>query len=226
MTSPDVEVNRQDRQQVLDWIRSRLGVTDAQIEQLNKFVHMLLEEAEEQNLIAAATRPIIWSRHILDSAQLLYHVPRETSMTWIDLGSGAGLPGIVLAILRPADQFTLVERRPLRVSWLERAIVELELRNARVCGTAVAAVPEKKFDVITARAFAPMPKLLAMAGRFATKDTLWLLPKGRSANDEVAAIPSWQKTFHVEPSVTDSESGIVVGRVDPKAIGPKGGVRR
>lgn len=226
MTSRDAEVNRQDRQQALNWIRTQLGATDAEIEQLDEFVRILLGEAEQQNLIAAATRPIIWSRHILDSAQLLDHVPRETSMSWIDLGSGAGLPGIVLAILRPADQFTLVERRPLRVSWLKRAIGELELRNARVCGTAVAAVPEKKFDVITARAFAPMPKLLAMAGRFATNDTVWLLPKGRSANDEVAAIPSWHKTFHVEPSVTDSESGILVGRIDPKAIGPKGGVRR
>lgn len=226
MTSPVVEVSQQDRLEALNWIRSRLGATDTHIEQLNEFVRMLLEEAEEQNLIAAATRPIIWSRHILDSAQLLDHVPRETSMRWIDLGSGAGLPGIVLAILRPADRFMLVERRPLRVSWLERAIGQLELTNAQVCGTAVAAAPQQKFDVITARAFAPMPKLLAMAGRFATKDTLWLLPKGRTADDEVAAIPSWQKTFHVEPSVTDSESGIVVGRIDPKAIGPKGGVRR
>ena len=214
-----------DRERAIHWLRDNLGVGDDQLVRLDDFVRMLLAESQEQNLIAAATRKQVWTRHVLDSAQLLRHVPRETSAHWIDLGSGAGLPGIILAILRPADSFLLVERRPLRVSWLERAIVSLQLSNATVRGAAVGALEQRKFDVITARAFAPMPKLLAMAARFATKDTIWILPKGRSATEELKTIPSWRERFHVEPSVTDSESGIIVGSLDPALI-PKTEVRR
>lgn len=226
MTEEPVVPDAIDRSDVIARLKSDLAVDDARIEQLNCFVSMLLLEAQQQNLIASATQPLIWSRHILDSAQLLFHVPRGTSRSWIDLGSGAGLPGIVLAILRPADNFTLVERRPLRIAWLQKVKDELALSNVHIEGAPVSSLNTKKFDVITARAFAPMPKVLALANRFATKNTLWLLPKGRSASDELSAIPALQTMFHVEPSVTDSESGILVGRIDPAKIDERGGVRR
>ncbi len=217
-----------DRQATVDWLRNDLVVDEAHIERLDRFVALLLDEAKRQNLIAKATIPAVWSRHIQDSAQLLSHVPRETSLDWIDLGSGAGLPGIVNAIIAADSNFTLVERRPLRTAWLERAAAALDLNNVQVMTAPVSAVPDRTFDVITARAFAPMPKLFDMARRFATGKTLWILPKGRSANDELKAIPGWQDTFHVEPSITDDESGIVIGRIDPARLPAraKNGVRR
>lgn len=212
-----LQVDQGDRDRVRSWLRQELNVSEDVLAKLDEFVALLLTAAQEQNLIARATQPTVWSRHILDSAQLLSHVPRETHKSWIDLGSGAGLPGLVIAIIRPESNFTLVERRPLRTAWLERAAEVLGLDNVEVVSAPVSAVADRKFDVITARAFAPMPKLFAMAERFATGTTLWILPKGRSASDELKAIPGWQSGFHVEPSVTDDESGIIVGKFDPAA---------
>lgn len=226
MTNAQNSVDRDDRAKAIAWLEQNL-VTDANtLQQLDRFVGMLLEEAENQNLIARATQPIIWTRHIIDSAQLLLHVPRGTSSRWIDLGSGAGLPGLVNAILDPASHFTLVERRPLRTGWLQRAASELGLDNVTVFTGPASAVPDQIFDVITARAFAPMLKLVELAKRFASGTTLWILPKGRSAADELGAVPGWQSMFHVEPSVTDDESGIIVGRLGQAGSRSKGGVRR
>lgn len=218
-------VEQSDRESVKAWLIEHLTATSAQIELLDQFVALLLSEARVQNLIAKATEPLVWSRHILDSAQLLLHVPRETPFQWVDLGSGAGLPGLVNAILSPKSHFTLVERRPLRADWLNRATDALNLPNVTVICGAVSSVPDRTFDVITARAFAPMPKLLAMAERFATGTTLWILPKGRTAGEEIKSIPGWQGMFHVERSVTDHESGIVIGRIDSPNLRSRGGAR-
>lgn len=214
-------VEQADRLTSQTWLRETLAASDGQLEKLDQFVHLLLTEANAQNLIARGTMPAIWSRHIVDSAQLLCHVPRGTPLKWIDLGSGAGLPGLVNAIMAPASRFTLVERRPLRTGWLERAASKLGLTNVEVICAPVSAVPDRKFDVITARAFAPMSKLFSLAERFATETTTWILPKGRSASEELKTIPAWQGAFHVEPSVTDDESGIIVGRIDPATLGAK-----
>ncbi len=226
MTGPLVQTDHDDRQQAFKWLRQNLAL-NAEIERrLTDFVGLLLEEASQQNLIAAASQPTVWSRHIVDSAQLLLHVPRGTPKRWIDLGSGAGLPGLVNAIIATDNHFTLVERRPLRTAWLSRAASELGLSNVEVFTGPASAVPAQEFDVITARAFAPMPKLFEQAKRFASRKTLWILPKGRSAQDELKAIPGWQGMFHVEPSITDDESGIIVGRLDKSGSLGKSGVSR
>lgn len=206
-------IDPSDRDHAIGWLRQNLSCDDAVINRLSDFVHLLLEESGRQNLIASATTPTVWNRHIVDSAQLLLHVPRETPLRWVDLGSGAGLPGLVNAIIAPHHHFTLVERRPLRTDWLSRAARELGLDNVQVVSAPVSALPDQTFDVITARAFAPMPKLFAMAKRLASGKTLWILPKGKSAKQEMSAIPGWQGRFHVEPSVTDDESGIIVGSI-------------
>ena len=226
MTKSHILVDEEDRSRATTWLRQNFEVDGGTLQQLEQFVEMLLEEAERQNLIALATQPIIWTRHILDSAQLLRHVPRETPLRWIDLGSGAGLPGLINAIIAPGNHFTLVERRPLRTAWLERAAETLGLGNVEVFTGPASAVPEQHFDVITARAFAPLTKLFQTAERFASGKTLWVLPKGRSASEELDAIAAWQGVFHVEPSITDDESGIIVGRLEKAESRSKGGVHR
>lgn len=182
----------------------------------------LVEENTRQNLVAAATLPIAWQRHIADSAQLLSHVPRETLAgepgPWLDLGSGAGFPGLVVAILRPADEVVLVESRRKRIEWLERMIGELGLIRCRVEGRRLEQVETVPAGVITARAFAPLRQLLELSARFSTERTLYLLPKGRSATQELAELPKWIRgKFHVEHSVTDADAGIVVGRLNKEA---------
>src|SRR3990167_5915355 len=85
---------------------------------LEHLCELLADENERQNLVAKASLGSIWQRHIADSAQLLTHVPRETSGPWLDLGTGAGFPGLVIAAMRPEWDLRLVESRRKRADWL------------------------------------------------------------------------------------------------------------
>ncbi|MBD3729862.1 MAG: 16S rRNA (guanine(527)-N(7))-methyltransferase RsmG [Sphingomonadales bacterium] len=188
------------------------------MERLEVFVAALREENERQNLVAAATLDIAWQRHIADSAQLLAHVPRETAGPWLDLGTGAGLPGLVIAAMRPDMPVKLVESRKRRVEWLETIRMRLKLPHCEVIGSRLELVESFPASVISARAFAPLPRLLDLSARFSTSDTLWLLPKGRSAAQELSELPNRMRgMFHVEHSQTDAEAGIIVGRLATKA---------
>ncbi len=178
---------------------------------LETLVAMLVEENSRQNLVSAGSLSDVWLRHIVDSAQLLTHVSRETSRRWMDLGTGAGFPGLVVAALRPECEVLMVESRTRRIEWLERARMAMGLERARVIGQRVEAVDESPVDVISARAFAPLDRLLALSARFSTSDTLWLLPKGRSAQQELQDLRKWRHVFHVEQSITDPQAGIIVG---------------
>ena len=183
------------------------------IRSLSVLSERLKDENQRQNLVAKGSLDHIWVRHFADSAQLLDHVPRETKGPWLDLGSGAGFPGLVLAVLRPEIEFVLIESRRLRVEWLERMSSELGLDNCRIEGCRLEQVTTVEAGIISARAFAPLAKLLRLSARFSTDDTRWVLPKGRSAAHEVQELPEREsKMFHVEQSLTDQEAGIVVGR--------------
>jgi 16S rRNA (guanine527-N7)-methyltransferase len=172
---------------------------------------LLVAENDVQNLVSGASLASLWVRHFADSAQLLAHVPRVTSSPWLDLGTGAGFPGLVVAILRPECEVIMAESRARRIDWLRRACAALGLKNASIVGQRVETMPEGKFRAISARAFAPLPRLLELSARFSTADTAWLLPKGRSARQELQALRGWNHLFHVEQSLTDAESGVIVG---------------
>ena len=110
----------------------------------------------------------------------------------------------------------LVESRKRRVEWLVRVSAALRLPNCRIIGARLENVDSFAVAVITARAFAPLGKLLDLSARFSTRDTVWLLPKGRSAAHELALQPPGvQAMFHVEQSATDPEGGILVGQGMP-----------
>ncbi|HEX8527620.1 16S rRNA (guanine(527)-N(7))-methyltransferase RsmG [Allosphingosinicella sp.] len=177
---------------------------------LRSFETLLRDENEFQNLVSKPSLGRLWARHIADSAQLLLHAPNPQSK-WLDLGSGAGFPGLVVAVLHPGP-VTLIEERRLRSDFLRRAADMLGVaeRVEIVAGRAerAAAAPN---DVISARAFAPLPRLFELGTRFSTPNTRWILPKGRSAQSELdAALGSWQGDFRLEPSMTDPEARIVV----------------
>lgn len=183
---------------------------------LDDFVALLEKENGRQNLISAASLAQVWQRHVADSAQLLLHFPRGTGSRWLDLGSGAGLPGIVIAILRPELAMTLVESRAKRAVWLQRAVSALDLPHVEVVASRLELLPSAVVNVISARAFAPLERLLELSARFSGPDTLWLLPKGRSAAHELRELTGWQHVFHVEQSLTDREAGLIVGRLSGK----------
>ena len=188
------------------------GLCDAEArERLGILAAELTRENELQNLIARATVSTLWQRHIADSAQLLEFAGAH-SVPWLDLGSGAGFPGLVIAAMRPETPVILVESRKRRVDWLERAATAMGLANCRVEGCRLELVDTFEAGIISARAFAPLDRLLALSARFSTSGTRWVLPKGRSAAQEVAGLPKNRRSmFHVEQSRTDPEAGIVVG---------------
>lgn len=193
------------------WLASLPEWDGAAAERLELLVRLLVEENRLQNLVSAASLDAVWLRHIADSAQLLHHVPRETGSPWLDLGTGAGFPGLVIAALRPECEVLMVESRSRRIDWLERARIAMGLERARVIGARLEQVETRPVRAISARAFAPLPQLLDLSARFSTADTLWLLPKGRSARQELQDLHGWRHAFHVEQSLTDQEAGLILG---------------
>jgi 16S rRNA (guanine527-N7)-methyltransferase len=191
------------------WLKDELVVSRETFERLDSFVAFLRDENERQNLVSRGTLDSIWARHIVDSAQLIRFAPNAP--TWLDLGTGAGFPGLIIAALHPA-RVTMVEERRMRVDFLHRASELLGIEDKSVV------IPSKverfeagPFDAISARAFAPLAKLLDLGARFATPETRWVLPKGRNAKSELEAVESsWQGVFQLEPSLTDADAQIIV----------------
>lgn len=178
------------------------------VERLERYRLMVAEESARQNLISKTTLANFWNRHVLDSAQLLRFAPRGAR--WADVGSGAGLPGVVLACFG-TERVTLIEPRRLRAQFLEEVVRSLAL-DAQVHHGKVESVTGT-FDVITARAVASLGKLLDISQHLSTGKTLFLFPKGKSAQSELAeARRSWQASFHVERSAVDADSLIIVAR--------------
>lgn len=170
---------------------------------LNRYVALLLDAAERQNLLSAQTVPQIWARHIVDSAQLAPLVRGRTA----DVGSGAGLPGVVLAIL--GAEITLIEPRKLRAAFLAEVITALDLR-ATVIRRDVIKV-DGQFNTIVARAYAPLDRAIATTLHLADDGTRWVLPKGRGATSELeVARAAWHGDFETVHSITDSQAAIVV----------------
>jgi 16S rRNA (guanine527-N7)-methyltransferase len=200
-------------------LAEQFHVSRETLARLSDFVDLLRAETEHQNLVSRATLANIWSRHILDSAQLVRFAPG--AQTWIDLGTGAGFPGLVIAAIHPA-RVTMVESRRLRIDFLEKAADILALPSStEILCSSVERLELPPQDVISARAFAPLDRLLSLGQRFAAPGTRWVLPKGRTGQSELeAAGASWQGMFHVEPSLTDPEAGIIIAeRVQRKGRG-------
>ena len=178
-------------------------------QRLQRFAALLKEENERQNVIAPNSVGELWTRHILDGAQLMGLAEREGR--WLDIGSGPGLPGLVIAILggRP---MTLNEPRKLRAEFLRRAVADLGLHDVEISECKVERL-DGKFDLITARAVARLDKLFGMACHLAHSETKWVLPKGESAQSELdEALEAWQGSFRLVPSRTHPASAIVIAQ--------------
>lgn len=162
------------------------------------------------NLVAPSTLEDIWNRHFADSAQLWPLRPARTS-SWLDLGSGAGFPGLVIAILAEAESgrlsVTLVESDLRKSAFLSTVLRETGV-SARVVSKRIEDSDLGQFDVVSARALAPLPKLLSLSAPYFGPDTVGLFPKGATAEVELAeALAFWR--FSVQK---------VVSRTDPRGV--------
>jgi 16S rRNA (guanine527-N7)-methyltransferase len=158
--------------------------------------------ASPHNLVSPSTIPDLWHRHMWDSAQLVPLIPKEAT-TLADLGSGAGFPGLVLAILlKDRLRVRLYEATKKKADFLASVADRLNLKVA-ICNERIEAAEPKKADVITARAFAPLPQLLAYAHRFQGPKTVCLFLKGQSHTAELTdARRNWNMNIQKHPSQT------------------------
>jgi 16S rRNA (guanine527-N7)-methyltransferase len=194
---------------MIDRIRAaaKRDVSRETFEQLERFAGLIAEENKRQNIISPGGMVDLWTRHILDGAQLVGMAGRSGS--WCDIGSGPGLPGLVIAILGGLPM-TLIEPRRLRADFLRRAVLDLHLDNVVVEDCKVERVTGK-FDLITARAVASLDRLFGMAEHLAHGGTRWILPKGERAKSELDdARRNWQGRFELVPSQTHEGAAIVV----------------
>ena len=176
---------------------------------LEGYVERLKTANSTQNLVSPTTLDRVWERHIFDSAQLVRFEPRNGA-SWVDIGSGAGLPGIVVAALVDGP-VTLVEPRRLRAAFLQDTVAGLGLSRRVTVRASTIETVRGPFDVITARAVAPLGRLLGLGLHLAHSRTIWALLKGRNADSELAeANRSWQCEVRREASCTDPEATILV----------------
>jgi len=194
----------------LDFARDT-GVPRETLSRLSTYVNLLVERNEQLNLVAASTLPDVWRRHVLDSAQLAPLIPPHAT-TIVDLGSGAGFPGLVLAIMlsdRPGLTVHLVEATQKKCRFLEEA-AKATMAPIQVHWARAEQIKGLKADVVTARALAPLNLLLRLAHPFFGPSTTGLFLKGRSLNDELTqATKSWKLAATPIPSRSDPSGTIL-----------------
>lgn len=185
------------------------GATDAQVADLTRFLEMLSAGNAVMNLVGPKTLPEFWNRHAWDSAQLLRLAP--DALVWADLGAGAGFPGLVLAILgkgRPGFHVHLVESMAKRCRFLTEVVAALDLpatvHNDRAENLQLAV------DIVTARACAPLVRLLGYARPYLQGGAVGLFLKGQDVAAEMSeAARSWEFEADVIPSKSDERGRIV-----------------
>jgi 16S rRNA (guanine527-N7)-methyltransferase len=171
---------------------------------------LLAEWNEKFNLVAESTIPQVWTRHFLDSAQLMQFIP-ETAKTIADLGSGAGFPGLVLSIMG-APEVHLIESTGKKANFLRAVINELKL-NAVVHQERVENLKNFKADVITARALAPLKDTLKLAKPLMKKESLCLLLKGEKAPAELTeSAKYWTFDCETHRSLSDRSGSVLIIR--------------
>ena len=192
--------------------QSRTEATPEQMTDLEAFRVRLVEANAVMNLVGPDSLSDFWNRHVWDSAQLLAHAPQ--AQTWADLGAGAGFPGVVLAILmkgREGAHVWLIDSLAKRCRFLQEVVDALHLPATVVTGRAEE--QSVTCDVVTARAVAPMEKLLGYAQPYFQRGAQGLFLKGERAESElIEAQKSWHFEAELAPSQSDARGRIVTIR--------------
>jgi 16S rRNA (guanine527-N7)-methyltransferase len=193
------------------------NVSRETLDRLKLYVALLEQWQPRINLVAGTTLPDVWHRHIADSAQLVDFAPE--ARTWLDLGSGAGFPGLVIAIMThggAGPRVSLIESDRRKSAFLAEVArqtgISVEIHTARIEQIATQRILSS-VDVVSARALAPLVRLIPLSLPFFGDATLGLFPKGRDAESEVAqARVNWAFDVEMTPSLTDAEARIVAIR--------------
>jgi 16S rRNA (guanine527-N7)-methyltransferase len=191
-----------------------IPVSRETMQRLDRLVALLLQWQQSRNLIAASTIPVLWTRHVADSLQLLALAP--DAKIWVDLGSGGGFPGLVLACAlmeKPNAVVHLVESTAKKCAFLQDAATTIGLPAVVHCQRVEEFTPHfaQRPDVVTARALAPLPKLLGLAYPLLKKGARGLFLKGQDVGVELTeASKYWKIRHNLVPSRTDARGRIIV----------------
>jgi 16S rRNA (guanine527-N7)-methyltransferase len=181
-------------------------------ERLSRFADLLRKWNPSINLVSRTTLESLETRHILDSAQL-FDLKPAAARHWVDLGSGGGFPGLVIAILAaekaPTLRVTLIESDRRKATFLSTVARELDLKQVRVLAERIETAPPQDADVVSARALAPLPDLLAYAERHLVPGGIALFPKGARHDESDDGLASWRFEVQKFPSTTDPEAVIL-----------------
>jgi 16S rRNA (guanine527-N7)-methyltransferase len=200
---------------------AKTDVSRETLARLKAYADVLMDWNARHNLVAKSTLPDLWRRHFWDSAQLAPLVP-PAARSLADLGSGAGFPGLVLAAIFPGLAVTLHEATTKKCAFLrlaaDRMAVPVTIQNARLED-----LPPTRFDVVTARALAPLPQLLGYAQNFVGPNSVCLFLKGQNVVAELTeAHKCWNMKPSQVPSQTDPSAAIVIVReLGPRHVAPQ-----
>jgi 16S rRNA (guanine527-N7)-methyltransferase len=203
------------------------NVSRETLERLATYEALLRQWQKAVNLVAASTLDAVWHRHFADSAQIVRLAPQQ-ARSWVDLGSGAGFPGLVVAILLAgspsgmATHVTLIESDQRKCAFLREVArktgVTVEILSTRIELAATQAKLDSP-EVVSARALAPLDRLLGLAAPLFTPATVGVFLKGREAAAEIeTAAKAWTFAVEMVPSITEATGRVVVIRdLQPKS---------
>ncbi len=193
------------------FVQKQFSLTDETMSKLDLYVSMLNEWQEKMNLVSRTTLPEVWERHILDSAQVFPFLSSEDK-TILDMGSGAGFPALVLAVMdeKKAFRIHLAESDGKKCQFLNAVIQACGL-NAVVHNERLENMSLPSADVLTARALAPLEKLIRYARPFIGKKTRCIFLKGRKAPEEIQdAEKKWRFQYEKHSSLSSSEGQLLI----------------
>ena len=199
---------------ILDFLQKNLHFSSNSLDKLRLYVDLLLRYNKKLNLISKTTEKTVWSRHVLDSAQIIKYIPNDTKNI-ADFGSGAGLPGLILSIFDDKNKFhvKLYEKSPLKRKFLTRVKESLKLEFDildNVYGS------EIRTDLIVARAFKKLDEVISISREIVKKPHKIIVLKGRNAQIEINNVSLGKNySYKLVDSITDTKSKILL--IDAKA---------
>lgn len=175
-----------------------LGLTGGQLNQLLAYLALIAKWNKVYNLTAVRDPQAMLTQHLVDSLSLVPALRRRRPARMMDVGSGGGLPGVVVAICEPGIDVTCVDAVAKKASFIKQVAAELKLPNLHGEHARVEALKAPPFDLITSRAFASLLDFTTLTRPHLGHDAIWLAMKGQHPTDELAALPADLEVFHVE----------------------------
>ena len=196
---------------VIKLLKSKLDFSDSSINKLKIFHNCLLDYNKKYNLISKSTEKNVWSRHFLDSAQILKYLDSKKPNNVADFGSGAGFPGLILAIQsrNPTFHVKLYEKSPIKREFLNKIKEKIELKNLEIKGNIYEG--EITSEIIVCRAFKKLREIIDISREIVKKPHKIIILKGKNAQSEINNVSlGLNYSYKLETSITDRDSKIIL----------------